>query len=286
MSRHEASPNLIDRAKEHGKKFIAAGTLITIGALGLAGCASNAEAKPGPSVSSSAEASPSATPEAPSPTASEVNNQPSGIVVDVTSFDDWDDKPTSLTPVAAYDTPNSKEWTCEQVFTANGLPGRKEIIPQGGWDGRQISDWFGPRFDLAWKLNLDKTNPKYAEVADKLLQCLTSQHLGTESNGSGITSTNDAYTILKNLMASAREEGSTVQSNPLHDLSTITRQTDGGAWTNGSYNEFSVEYQMKNRYDESIKPIVTYEFTKMSDYRMVGLYNMTPGVNSDVKFNK
>ena len=69
MSRHEASPNLIDRAKEHGTKLLA-GTLIAIGAVGLAGCSNNAEAKPGPDVTISTDA-PSATPSesaTPSPT--------------------------------------------------------------------------------------------------------------------------------------------------------------------------------------------------------------------------
>ena len=275
MSRHEAPSKFMDRMKD-SKSGLSVGSIILAGTLALSGCANNAEAKPGPSVSSSAEASPSATPtttpEAPSPTASEVDNQPSGIAVDVTSFDDWDDKPTSLTPVAAYDTPNSKEWTCEQVFTANGLPGRKEIIPQGGWDGRQISDWFGPRFDLAWKLNLDKTNPKYAEVADKLLQCLTSQHLGTESNGSGISQTYDAYSILSESMRNARNDPSYPQDNPLGDLSTITHQTQGGAWTNGSYNESSVQYLINGSFGSKTNLAIKYEYTKMSDYRAVGYY--------------
>lgn len=69
MSRHEASPKLIDRAKEQGIKLLA-GTVITLGAVGLAGCSNNAEAKPGPDVTISTEA-PSATPSesaTPSPT--------------------------------------------------------------------------------------------------------------------------------------------------------------------------------------------------------------------------
>lgn len=67
MSRHEvSSTSLIDRAKEHGTKFVA-GTLIAIGAIGLAGCANNAEAKPGPETTISAAPSESATP-SPTPT--------------------------------------------------------------------------------------------------------------------------------------------------------------------------------------------------------------------------
>lgn len=270
MSHHESLS-----IKERVVRATAIGAL---GVMALAGCTSNAGAEQGPSSSPSVSASEAPTPtktaEAPSstPSASEVDNQPSGIIVDVSSFDDWDNKPVSLTPVAAYDTPNSKEWTCEQVFTANGLPGRKEVIPQGGWNGRQISDWFGPRLDLAWKLNLDKSNPKYAEVADKLLQCLTSQHLGTESNGSGISQTYDAYSILSESMRNARNDPSYPQENPLGDLSTIVQQTQGGAWTNGSYNESSVQYLVEGSFKSKVNLAIKYEFGKSSDYRAVGYY--------------
>lgn len=284
MSRHEASStSFIDRAKEHGTKFVA-GTLIAIGAVGLAGCASNAEAQPSPTQSASAEASPSATPskapETPSPSATEVDNQPSGIVVDVASFDNWDNKPKSLTPVAVYGMEGSKEWTCDQFFMANGLPGNREVTPTSGWDGKKISDWFGPRLDLVWKLNLDKSNPKYEEIADNLLQCLTSQHLGTESNGSGITSTNDAYTMLKGAMFSARHSGDGI--NPLEDMSTILRQSSG-TWYNGQFNQYSVEYKGREVFGQTEKPIATYEFTNSNDYRLVGLYIDS---NAQVQFDK
>jgi hypothetical protein len=56
--------NFIDRAKEKGTKILA-GTLIALGAIGLAGCANDAEAKPSPSASETVQPSEQPTTEAP-----------------------------------------------------------------------------------------------------------------------------------------------------------------------------------------------------------------------------
>jgi len=72
-------------------------------------------------------------------------------------------------------------------------------------------------------------------------------------------------------MRGARD-GSGSEENPLGDMSTITQQTTGGAWTNGSYNESSVQYEMEGRFGKKVKKAIKYEYTPMSDYRAVGYY--------------
>jgi hypothetical protein len=272
MSRHEApSSRFIDRAKERGTKLIAAGTLITIGALGLAGCASNAEAKPSPSVTVSSEA-PSAAPTSsseqpttsPSPSAGEMSTNPSGLKVDYNSFNNWDNKPESLTPVAVYGMENSKEWTCDQFFMANGLPGNKEVTPTSGWDAKQITEWMSPRLNMVYSLYVDKTNPQNKQVAEDVLECLTSEHYTLDAPISY-----DARHALLSDLDTSDHYGT---ASFFKDLSHITRHTDG-VWTNGKYNQYDVEYAIPDGLGGTSYPVFEYEFTPKNDYRITGIFS-------------
>ena len=267
MSRHEASPNLIDRAKEHGKKFIAAGTLITIGALGLAGCASNAEAKPSPSVTTSSEApSPTSSPsstasETSTPKPVETQKPTSNLVVDYKGFANWDSREVPANPMYEHDREGSQVWLCDKFYEANGLTSPEFNYNLQKWKGQEITAYIQPRLELAWKLNMDKSNPDNAEVADHLLSCLTA--------GPG----SDAYKKLSLQFTDARSSSFELPS-PAKDMDKITRENQA-MWADSIY---ITEYATKDGHGDTIYPKITYQNTIYTDWR---IYSIQDGSNSE-----
>ena len=267
MSRHEASPNLIDRAKEHGKKFIAAGTLITIGALGLAGCASNAEAKPSPSVTTSSEApSPTSSPsstasETSTPKPVETQKPTSNLVVDYKGFANWDSIEVPANPMYEHDREGSQVWLCDKFYEANGLTSPEFNYNLQKWKGQEITAYIQPRLELAWKLNMDKSNPDNAKIADHLLSCLTA--------GPG----SDAYKDLSNVFSTGRT-GSIEISSPAKDMDKITRENQA-MWADSIY---VTEIKTDDGLGGFEYPKITYQETVYTDWR---IYAIQDGANSD-----
>ena len=267
MSRHEASPSrFIDRAKERGTKLIAAGTLITIGALGLAGCASNAEAKPSPSVTTSSEApSPTSSPsstasETSTPKPVETQKPTSNLVVDYKGFANWDNIQVPGNPMYEHAREGSQVWLCDKFYESNGLTNPEFDEEQQNWKGEQIAAYIQPRFNLAWKLNKDMSNSENGKVAIHLLECLTA---GQGSN---------AFKQLSTSFETAR--GSSLEvSQPLIGLENITRENQA-MWSDGY---FITEIKETGPIGDTIYPKVTYQLTVFSDWRIQAIQNMTDG---------
>jgi hypothetical protein len=242
----------------------------------------NEPPKTDPKATSEASAAPSTTPEAVAPTPDSTplktpEAQTSNVIVDTALFDNWENKKVPVNPNDAYTDPDTKEYACEQTFVANGIAPieRREVMEL--WDGQKINDFVMNRLNLVYKLYTDKSNPQYVQIAKDMLTCMTSQRLDTSGN-----TTHDAHTILSELF-----DGATTPSIPiLGDLDHITRETSGTVWSNGTYNEASVEFQGKDIFGDTSYPVITYEWTKQNDFRIVGLYNLIAGSDDVVAFGR
>ena len=177
MSRHEASSNFIDRVKE-SKAGLSVGAIILAGTLALSGCADKADAKPSPSATTSTEApspaaSPSKTTETPTPKPVETQKPSFNLVVDYKGFANWDNIQVPANPMYEHDREGSQVWLCDKFFSDNGLTNPNFNYNLQEWKGEEITAYIQPRLELAWKLNMDKSNPENAKVADHLVSCLT-----------------------------------------------------------------------------------------------------------------
>lgn len=261
MSRHESLT-----LKEKFFRGTAA-TTAALGLLGLAGCANNVEALPSPSTTTSSEApSPTTSPsntssETSTPKPVETQKPTSGIVVDYTSFANWNSITPGTIPNYEHEREGSKEWLCDQVFEANGIASPENRDTNQDWKGDQIVAYMQPRLELAWKLNMDKSSPENATIAKNLLECLTS---GTES---------DAYEQLSNSFDTAR--GSSIEIElPLSDMSKITRESTG-QWLSNNKNLYVVEYATTDGLGDKLYPKFTFEWSKSNDYRISKINNLT-----------
>lgn len=253
------------------KKLLAPAVLI-MAAL-LAGCASNAGAEQGPSSPPSVSASetPATTPtEKPSvkPSPVETQKPSSNLVVDYASFANWDSDSPGVNPIYEHQRAGSHESVCDAFFAANGLTNPEFMNDEQSWKGEQIVAYLQPRLELAWKLNLDTSKKENASVAKNILECLTS---GTES---------DAYQQLSNVFDSYR--GSSIEgTSPAANMENITRES-GGQWLSNGSNLFVVEYATTDGLGDKLYPKLTFEWSKMNDYRIYSINNMTHGDDSIV----
>ncbi len=246
--------------------------LVAIGALGsvaLTGCANNVGAEPSPTTTSTHSEAPTTPPVESTPTPSETETAPSDIVVDYASFANWSDKPEGLTPAQSHLTEGSREYTCDAFFTANGITSWEDNKPEAGWKGEQIISYIQPRLELAWQLNLDKSNEENGAVAKNILECLTSR---TDS-----TDPSDAYYQLSNIFDSGRF-GSFEVPSPALDINNITRESNSG-WYNGSFNAFVTEYESTNGIGDTVYPVITHEASQYGDYRLSSIDNLTGASN-------
>lgn len=259
MSRHESLT-----LKE---KFVrgAAATTAALGLFGLAGCANNAEAAPSPSATTSTEApspvaSPSKTTETPTPKPVETQKPSSNLVVDYNGFANWDNIQVPANPMYEHDREGSQVWLCDKFFADNGLTNPNFNYNLQEWKGEEITAYIQPRLELAWKLNMDKSNPENAKVADHLLSCLTA--------GSG----SDAYKQLSIVFNSDRNTTLDVY-DPFPDMDKITRESSA-MWLDGYY---VTEYQTKDGLGDDLYPKVTYQLSVYNDWRVNAIQNLTGG---------
>lgn len=245
------------------KKLLAPAVLI-MAAL-LAGCASNAEAKPSPSVTTSSEApSPTSSPsstasETSTPKPVETQKPTSNLVVDYKGFAKWDSIEVPANPMYEHDREGSQVWLCDKFYEANGLTSPEFNYNLQKWKGQEITAYIQPRLELAWKLNMDKSNPDNAKIADHLLSCLTA--------GPG----SDAYKDLSNVFSTGRT-GSIEISSPAKDMDKITRE-DATMWGDSVY---TVESKGENTIG-TFYPKITYQLTVFNDWRMMSVQNLGSG---------
>lgn len=259
MSRHESLT-----LKE---KFVrgAAATTAALGLFGLAGCANNAEAAPSPSATTSTEApspaaSPSKTTETPTPKPVETQKPSSNLVVDYNGFANWDNIQVPANPMYEHDREGSQVWLCDKFFADNGLTNPNFNYNLQEWKGEEITAYIQPRLELAWKLNMDKSNPENAKVADHLLSCLTA--------GSG----SDAYKKLSLVFDDARNS-SIEMTSPSDGMSTITRENQT-MWGDSIY---ITEYAAKDGFGDMIYPKITYQLSVYTDWRINAIQNLRTG---------
>jgi hypothetical protein len=201
----------------------------------------------------------------------------SNITIDYSLFENWDSKTEPVNPNDNYSRSETKEYAAEQTFVANGLAPieRREVMAL--WTGEQITDFVIPRINFIYQLYRDGSNPQNKAIAKDLLEIMTSQRVDTSVSASG-----DAYTIL-----SRRFDTGTTDSTPfIGDLGNITRETSGTAWSNGEYNEYSIEYEGKDAFGDTAYPTLTYEWTKKNDFRLVAIYNVSAGDDYPVTFGR
>lgn len=234
-------------------------------ALTVSACGSRAEtpasSPPVPSATASAttvSSAPVVIPTVPQPTHSS-----SGLIVDYAQFHGWDSITPGINPVHEHEREGSREWICDQFFEANGIESPSFKGDEQSWRGDAIVAYLQPRLELAWKLNLDKSEPENATVAKRLLECLTS---GTDSN---------AYKQLATSFETAR--GTSLDlPNISRNMSNITRQS-AGQWLTQGRNLYVVEYATDDGLGNTIYPKWTLEWSKVNDYRVYSIVNLTAG---------
>lgn len=248
------------------RKLIAVGALAP---LALAGCASDTEAKPvpeTPTATAPATESPAPT-ESESPVEPETpaspEVEPSNLTVNYEDFTNWQDKGPTGVDNLEYRREGTKLYACEQFFTANGLPGLEEANPNRDWRGEEYMNFYVPRVQMAWDLNLDTTDERNGEVALNILECLTTP------SGAGY---NDAYNYLSNTFQTYR--GSSIEGTAPFTMDHITRE-GANTWFNTDIGNsaFVVEYQTQDGLGDTIYPQVTFALTKAGDVRAATIHD-------------
>lgn len=245
---------------------LAAATALLL-TLGLAACSgapesdqsdvATATATPTPAQSERPQAEEQSTPE---PVGAGV---PSNLTVNYEDFTNWQDKGPTGVDNLEYRREGTKLYACEQFFTANGLPGLEEANPNRDWRGEEYMNFYVPRVQMAWDLNLDTTDERNDEVALNILECLTTP------SGAGY---NDAYNYLSNTFQTYR--GSSIEGTAPFTMDHITRE-GANTWFNTDIGNsaFVVEYQTQDGLGDTIYPQVTFALTKAGDVRAATIHN-------------
>lgn len=170
-------------------------------AVALAACSNTgAQEQPQPEPTSiSASQDPTEQPNGPdatptTPAAGEFVSVPSGLEVDYDAFADWEDKVgtngienSENGSIYNYLSPTSKRSVCEAFFRNNGIPiivdGKgEERIDNGDLLENNGEEFIAIKFaqkEMIRTLNRDDTDPRNAEIARNLVECVTTPD-GTE----------------------------------------------------------------------------------------------------------